>query len=408
VIVFYLPYAAQWLNRLQAALGAGFLLSALAGVVAMLSEPGSDAGGAAWALALAPALYVGWSAAAQRFASFADSTELGSPFVVELRSRYLLSEGGRRGVARFLGKAEAAARGAGGSDDNDVSVVAVDGEFSSRGSVSGKSASGSGGGGGRRGDDSDALTARSGGSGGRRSVGSKGSGGTRRTGGTAGASGGGGGGFRADENFLASAASADAHAEKSRMPPSVRAATRLMDEGLAAHSGSGLMELFAAAFHGGTRGNTHLERVHLRAAAAKADPASELDVHFAVWARLADLADAASGAGGGKLTVERRVEFEALLGQSRAAVSRLRHLMLQFWSTLAERHPSLSALQDVGLQINEGIAGADAVFRQLLALCPNSPSVMRAYAEFLAEVSNDPRKGEGERGRGDTCSGPAT
>ena len=104
---------------------------------------------------------------------------------------------------------------------------------------------------------------------------------------------------------------------------------------------------------------------------------------FFIYARSADIAQEGNKSAGSKLTVERRVEFEGLLVQSRIHVAKLRHCLLNFWAVLSERVPSLTALQETGLEINSLMQLTDDTFKQLLALCPSSASVKRAYAEFL-------------------------
>ena len=79
VVLYFLPFHEQMWNRLQAALAAAFTMSALAAVVGMLSDQDSNTGGAAWALAFAPALFAGYALASMRFHQFGNSTELTSP-----------------------------------------------------------------------------------------------------------------------------------------------------------------------------------------------------------------------------------------------------------------------------------------------------------------------------------------
>ena len=214
--------------------------------------------------------------------------------MVELRARYLLAEAQRRGILRFT-----KGGGAGGwGDDNEygggdvsriaigdagVSDVSADPDEGDMGRTAGSGSSSGGGKGGgkrqqRRGSvassrrdaaaaaDDDAMTARSGGTKGSGSTKGSQVSGSRR----------GAGNFKVDENFLARVIDTKG-AKANKAPMSVRAVVRLFEDGLAAFSSSALMELFAASFHGNVRSNRHLERVHLRQAAAKSD-SSALDV----------------------------------------------------------------------------------------------------------------------------------
>lgn len=78
-------------------------------------------------------------------------------------------------------------------------------------------------------------------------------------------------------------------AARTRLLPKGHPAQRIMDAIYAAASASfassALLDVMISQYLGSIKLNRHLERVHLRAAEAKADPSS-LDVHFFVWQRL--------------------------------------------------------------------------------------------------------------------------
>ena len=335
-----------------------------------------------------------------RFRRFGETTELTSPHMVDLRSRYLMSEGSRKGITYFIGDGSSGGGGGAGGRGGGRRGSLTDEVMLIDGATTGSRASGlrrrHGGGAATTSglSDDDRLTARSGStkssrltgnskSKSKRSAGGSSDGKTRCSSAAARADGTSSG---SDDDYVSHGADdeagAGAGASWSRLPTAIRAAMRLLDEGLAAFASSALMELVAASFHGHVRNNRHLERVHLRQAAAKAD-SSALDIQFFIHARNAELAQEGNTTTGTKLTVERRVEFESLLSQSRSRVAHLRTLLLQFFSILGERTPNLTSLQEVGLRINTAMTATDATFKQLLALCPQSASVMRAYAEFL-------------------------
>jgi hypothetical protein len=62
---------------------------------------------------------------------------------------------------------------------------------------------------------------------------------------------------------------------------------------------------------------------------------------------------------------------------------------LSFWQQLSEAAPDISLLQDLAAKINTNIAGCHTAFTALLKLQPNSTEVMRMYASFLADLTND-------------------
>jgi len=89
----YLPYFHQWINQLQLAIGCAFTMIAASLVLAhIIGDPYNYAGVTAGLVLFIPALYVGYAIGSLRFRSFAQHGELFSPFTVELRMRYLLSE----------------------------------------------------------------------------------------------------------------------------------------------------------------------------------------------------------------------------------------------------------------------------------------------------------------------------
>jgi hypothetical protein len=91
----------------------------------------------------------------------------------------------------------------------------------------------------------------------------------------------------------------------------------------------------------------------------------------------------------------------------RSQVLAAREHQAEFWAELSIRSPSLARLDAIGLCIERAMSGAEASFKRLLRLNPNSVPVMRRYAQFLAEVSGcllwgcgRPRKGVGAGSEG--------
>ena len=69
-----------------------------------------------------------------------------------------------------------------------------------------------------------------------------------------------------------------------------------------------------------------------------------------------------------------------------AQVLAAREHQAEFWAELCMHAPSLKRLDTIGLSIERAMSSAEASFKRLLRLNPNSVPVMRRYAQFLAEV----------------------
>jgi len=154
-------------------------------------------------------------------------------------------------------------------------------------------------------------------------------------------------------------------------------------------SGSPLLHIFQSVVARGVRKNVHLERMHLRAASVNAD-ASTLDIHFFVEQRLSALKEDDHRSSRGRMTVELRLHFETLQSAAEAKVGRCRSLILAFWSVLCDKHPDLAALSLAGRQIQEALGDAEATFKDLLTMAPTSVPVLRAFAAFNLELANNP------------------
>jgi len=86
------------------------------------------------------------------------------------------------------------------------------------------------------------------------------------------------------------------------------------------------------------------------------------------------------------------MEFEELQDTAAHQTLVARSLVLQFWTALQDRSPDLSRLTAVGDRVNAALADAQATYGHLLEMAPQSAPVMRAYAGFLLELANDPRR----------------
>ncbi|RYY38986.1 PAS domain S-box protein, partial [archaeon] len=155
---------------------------------------------------------------------------------------------------------------------------------------------------------------------------------------------------------------------------------------------SAQLQCAIAVFQGFARANRYLERVHLQAAQARADP-SALDVQFLCWARLHRLDSTDDESTDSKMTVAKRVEFELIQQQNQKLTLRVHVLVSDLWTVLQDKNPNLDRLSSLGLQINRLTSTIQGSHDKLLSMAPQSISVMREAARFFIEVANDPRRG---------------
>lgn len=179
---------------------------------------------------------------------------------------------------------------------------------------------------------------------------------------------------------------------------------------------SAMLHLFWAGYQAAVTRNAHLERLRLREAVDKADW-SQVDIHFFAWrsvtsclilyacapdpvplpprcSRLLDIERSEQSDGASKMNVERRLRFEKMQSSSRSCVIIARSNVLNFWSELSNKHPDLQKMKGLGLAINSSLYSANQTFKELLELAPQNATIMRSYADFLLELSNDPRKAQ--------------
>jgi PAS domain S-box-containing protein len=321
-----------------------------------------------------------------RWRSLSTLTDLSSPFLIELKARSIMVDfiepvlrtqlNSRNGRGDWSKAGQSSGnKNIGGNGKIDPIGLPPPGSDSSRSRRHGSSAGGSRGGGG----DDDAQSVASGASE-KQSV----NGASTRSGG------GSGRGYVATTSDIeAAAAGAEGIAT---IGDAFARVDELWSEGARTFNSSPIIDVFAAQYLGGVRGNTHLERLHLKAGANKAGTWS-VDVRFFAYQRQQQLIHADMDASSNKMTVERRMELEDLLELSRVQVDTTRTMVLAFWEALAQKRPDLSKLQHTGLNINNALADTDATFKRLMTLAPQSANVMRAYADFLLELSNDPKRG---------------
>jgi len=399
----YMPYYLPALNEVQGAIGAIKLAAVASGLLGLaLMESGSatnpDAAPLVFIILLPVAMYGGSAAVQLRWQRMGHAVgsraagSLASPFVVELEARYALVQ------AALANSSSGSLMGFQGTSAAATATSTAE-RRAAEAALGAAMAAGSGAGGGSGGGSS------------------SGGGGSARTAGMSAAK----AGMSAVPLGLVSLTRDSTVFVKIVPPRAISAAARgagsvlgnntskkhvmvlddltrssldgLYRDAAAAFPSSALMNLFASSYLA-IKDNWHLERMNLHAAEAKAD-ASELDTKFFVWQRLRALNSedgAAAINGAQRMTVSRRLEQERLMWQSRKQVAEARSLMIQFWSALAEKSPSLVRLSRVGDDINTTLASCGTTFRRMLEMAPQSTTVLRSYADYLLELANDPRR----------------
>jgi len=364
----YLPYFHNWINQFQLAIGAVFTVAGVSLLVAeIIDDPTNSAGVAGFLLLSLPAMYIGYSLGSLRFRSFSHKGELFSPFAVELRARFLLFE-----LIDQIGNANdavvALAKASGEGLYAETKTTDMIKEKNSITSTNNNSTAGF-----------SSLSATS--------------------------------NSNNNNNSSSNHNNKDKEKDKDNSNDTIdeeMALLRKNDIALIVNSqltqidalykeasnifsSSSILQLFYAQFWGVYRFNERLERIYLAFAESCADQLS-FDIRFFVRKRRMDIRMVASDTADQSMTIERRMQYERLQELSRAQVIDLRNLVLNFWAELSNKNPDLHRTQQVGLSINRVMADCHETFKELLFLAPQSTLVMRAYADFLLELSNDPKK----------------
>jgi hypothetical protein len=169
----------------------------------------------------------------------------------------------------------------------------------------------------------------------------------------------------------------------------IRSIRKLLEDALNAFPNNAFLRVYAAHIVRAAQGNVYLESSHLQKAFELADPI-ELDVIFFTTFRQTQLNDEKQRVMTGKMTVETRIYFEQQMVVASQKVGQCRLAILSFWNSLCESNPDLIALETKGVAIYAATKESEACFRELLNLVPTSIPVLRAYSEFLLEVTNNP------------------
>ena len=415
LVITYLPFLDMTLNHVQAMLHAVLLAACVSALVVSQLQTtvafGDAAGtGGVVLLFLVPVLgYVGWLLVGARYFGLQRSKDLSSPQAIELRLRFMVAEALR---VEALASSSRSAREANADSRDAVIAFAV----SSGGGGGGAGAAGAAAAAERQalmqrmnsgscplGFGEGAYRGNAGGGTGGAGAGAVGGGPSA----VAVGGGGGGGGNAAAESrpaerimtaqkttFYGSFGPGVATTVVSAQGRAILAqAEALMLEGVMLFPTSPLMRMLAGHFVRALQGNIFLERVNLRTAASLVD-SNTLDLRFYCFVRLRQLREEENAGVRGSMTVETRLYFDAMQEHAAQRVNACRSLILNFFSQLCERTPDLASLQRKGAAIYDATRETEAVFKELLQIVPTSVPVMRAYAEFLLDVANNPNLAE--------------
>ncbi|KAJ3063448.1 hypothetical protein HDU98_000762 [Podochytrium sp. JEL0797] len=114
-----------------------------------------------------------------------------------------------------------------------------------------------------------------------------------------------------------------------------------------------------------------------------------IDEKFMLFKRQRDLNEKAIGSDGVDFIAYERHLANAKKNERRAAVS-----IIQFWSELMKRSPSIHKLEHYGSAITSAISSGRNSYLALIKLSPHSPNVFRMYGSFLMHILNDTKKGQ--------------
>lgn len=321
---------------MQCSLAAIIIVSGCAAVLGSASGEGDSTAAIALYFMLPLAAYCGFAAAAMRWRRIGDAVRCGvgvisSPYVVELRVRWLLEQA--RDAVRYN-----TSKGHGGMSDAETPLEM------------GRLAPGDEG----AGDNEAKRLAYS-----ERAFKKK----------RAGANGEGDDGIDQEE-FLRHS--------------SVVAADEIMRNACITFSSSPIMRLFASHYHGSVKSNIHLERLNLLLARAAAD-SSQIDVRFwchSAMLRLSSDNEVTSATSVNKMTVFKRMRFEQLQSQTRQQVLKGHQFISQFWSQVSEKNPDLPKVQSLGRRIINLINDTEEMYKEVSALRRPTRRAIRLYVVF--------------------------
>lgn len=162
---------------------------------------------------------------------------------------------------------------------------------------------------------------------------------------------------------------------------------------------SSMAHAMAAQFYRHFHPNQYLEMMSL-ARASRLAPS--LDVRFFVHQRAQQLREEAdygsAGASEAQSSLKRglspidRVLFDQQWSECQSLYKSAYRNLLTLWEVLDTARPDLFDIQTSGDSLRTVLARMHYLFRNLLRINPDSATVLRAYADFLLNLANDPSK----------------
>jgi hypothetical protein len=181
-----------------------------------------------------------------------------------------------------------------------------------------------------------------------------------------------------------------------------QAVEELYSQGLDMFPTSALLNVYIAGYVQHHRGNRHVEYLHLKAAAVSVPCCFAAfwqvmlgcsqaknggwDVRYAVHARREEIREEEKRQANGVVSTTTRVKFDELKLDVEDALILTHERLVEFWTELAHKQPSLDKLHSSGLAVQQQISEVDKCYAGLLEMNPSSVLVMREYADFLMKV----------------------
>lgn len=102
--------------------------------------------------------------------------------------------------------------------------------------------------------------------------------------------------------------------------------------------------------------------------------------------------DAVRGGRGRELSPIDRVMSEQMWNKALSLQRTAYNRLMRFWEALSERSIDLHYVYSVGISVMDVTAKIDSLFVAMLRINPESAQILRAYADFLFSLRNNPTK----------------
>ncbi len=138
------------------------------------------------------------------------------------------------------------------------------------------------------------------------------------------------------------------------------------------------------------RRNKYLEQSQIE---LLVDKSTAIDALFYAFRRRLQLSEEQDS--GAHMGVAARIQFDRKQIEALQSSVRTRSKLLAFWVELADsKEPNVSEVHRLAGALSEHVFHTKAAFEELMSLNPSHVGLLRQYAQFLLEVSNDVDKGQ--------------